>query len=138
MITGSCLCDGVRYEIRGKLGGVGYCHCTMCRKANGSAFASNGPVRRKYFALVRGQELIREYESSPGKYRAFCSRCGSPVYSRTEADPETIRIRLGTLNEDPGRRPAGHVWVGSKAVWHTITDDLPRFEKGLDGPASGG
>jgi hypothetical protein len=137
MISGSCLCDSVRFEIRGQLGPVGYCHCSMCRKANGSAFAANGTLRRKYFSFVRGEDVIREYESSPGKYRAFCSRCGSPIYSRVDSDPETLRVRLGTLDGDPGRRPAGHVWVGSKAVWHTISDDLPRFEKGLDPSPSG-
>ena len=137
MIYGSCLCESVRFEIRGKLGPVGYCHCSTCRKANGSAFAANGPVRRKYFAFARGEELIREYESSPGKYRAFCSRCGSPIYSRVDSDPETLRVRLGTLDGDPGRRPAAHVWVGSKAVWHAITDDLPQFEKGPDPSPAG-
>jgi hypothetical protein len=129
MITGGCLCDSVRFEIDGKLGAPGYCHCSQCRKANGSAFAANAPVRKRSFSFVRGQEMVREYESSPGKFRAFCSGCGSPVYSRNEKEPETLRVRLGTLDGDPGRRPLAHVWVGSKAPWHEITDELPRFDE---------
>ena len=128
MISGSCLCGSVRFEISGRLGPAGYCHCSQCRKASGSAFAANASVRRRYLSFQSGEEKIREYESSPGKYRAFCSGCGSPVYSRTDKDPETLRIRLGTLDSDPGRRPTGHVFVASKAPWHEITDDLPRFE----------
>jgi hypothetical protein len=138
MLTGSCLCGSVRFRIDGKLGPAGYCHCSQCRKASGSAFAANAPVRRKYHSFTRGEGSIREFESSPGKFRAFCSHCGSPLYSRLEAEPETLRIRLGTLDQDPGRRPLAHVWVGSKAPWHTIGDDLPRFEKGIPPAQSGG
>jgi hypothetical protein len=132
MIDGGCLCGGVRFRISGKLGPAGYCHCKQCQRASGSAFAANAPVRAKYFAFVAGEDLVREYESSPGKFRAFCSRCGSPVYSRRTTEPERRRIRLGTLDGDPERRPAGHVWVSAKAPWHAITDSLPQFPEGLD------
>jgi hypothetical protein len=74
---------------------------------------------------------VREYESSPNKYRAFCSRCGSPVYSRRDEEPEIRRIRLGTLDSDPERRPLAHVHVSSKAPWYEIHDDLPRYPEGL-------
>jgi hypothetical protein len=121
----------VRFRITGKLGPAGFCHCKQCQRASGSAFASNAPVRTSYFAIASGEELVREYESSPGKFRAFCSRCGSPVYSRRTDEPEIRRIRLGTVDGDPDRRPLGHVWVSSKAPWFTITDALPQFPDGL-------
>jgi len=129
VITGSCLCGDVRLRISGRLGPAGFCHCAQCRKANGSAFATNAPVRAQYLE-IDGREGIREYESSPGKFRAFCSRCGSPLYSRRETEPGILRLRLGTLDGDPGRRPQAHVWVGSKAPWYEIADSLPRFEAG--------
>ena len=128
LITGRCLCGDVQFEIDGKLGPAIYCHCSQCRRASGSAFAANASVRARYLRFRSGRDAIREYESTPGEFRAFCSRCGSPVYSRLASDPETFRIRLGTLDGDPGRRPLSHVWVGSKAVWHEITDGLPQFE----------
>ena len=93
MLTGSCLCGSVRFRIDGELGPAGYCHCSQCRKASGSAFAANAPVRRKYHSFTRGEGSIREFESSPGKFRAFCCHCGSPLYSRLDAEPETLRIR---------------------------------------------
>jgi hypothetical protein len=127
-ITGHCLCGAVQLEIDGRLGPAIYCHCSQCRRASGSAFAANASVRARYLQFRSGRDAIREYESTPGKFRAFCSRCGSPIYSRLAADPESFRIRLGTLDGDPGRRPLSHFWVGSKAVWHTIADDLPQFE----------
>jgi hypothetical protein len=130
MLEGGCLCGGVRFRITGKLGPVAYCHCKMCQRASGSAFAANAPVRIRYFELGSGAELVCEYESSPGKFRAFCRRCGSPVYSRTDADPEVRRIRLGTLDGDPERRPFGHFWVSARAPWHSIGDALPQYAEG--------
>ena len=91
----------------------------------------NAPARTRYFEIVSGAQLVREYESSPGKFRAFCGQCGSPVYSRRDSEPELRRIRLGTLDSDPERRPLAHVWTGSKAPWYEIEDSLPRFEEGL-------
>jgi hypothetical protein len=131
MLEGGCLCGGVRFRVTGKLGPAGFCHCQQCRRASGSAFAANAPVRTRYFALTAGEALVSEYESSPGKYRAFCRRCGSPVYSRRDAEPELRNLRLGTLDGDPDRRPLAHVWVDSKAPWYEISDALPRFAEGI-------
>jgi len=130
MITGRCLCEGVRFEISGEIGSPSLCHCSLCRHASGSAFAVNAGVASAAFRVTAGPDLIREYESSPGHFRAFCSRCGSPLYSRMHAHPDFRRIRLGSLDQDPGVRPLLHVWVGSKAPWFTITDALPQLERG--------
>jgi len=66
-------------------------------------------VRRKYWVWRAGEERIREYESSPGTLRAFCSRCGSPLYSRRRDAPDVLR--LGLLDDDGGRRPLCHLWA---------------------------
>src|SRR5262245_49063028 len=134
MIEGGCLCGGVRFRVTGKLGPAGYCHCKQCQRASGSAFATNAPVRTKYFELVAGRDLVIEYESSPGKFRAFCGRCGSPVYSRRDTEPDIRRLRLGTLDSDPERRPLGHVWVSSNAPWYTLADAQPQYPEGLPDP----
>ena len=93
MITGRCLCEGVRFEISGEIGSPSLCHCSLCRHASGSAFAVNAGVASAAFRVTAGPDLIREYESSPGHFRAFCSRCGSPLYSRMHAHPDFRRIR---------------------------------------------
>jgi hypothetical protein len=125
MLSGACLCGRVRYEVDGKIGPVVHCHCVTCRKAQGGPFVTNAPVRRKYFRLVSGADVVAEFESSPGKKRCFCRICGSPLWSHRDSDPATIRIRLGLLDSDPGRRPLAHIWMGEKAPWYEITDALP-------------
>jgi hypothetical protein len=128
MPIGSCLCGGVRYEVTGALGPVAMCHCGMCRKASGTAFATNASVAEDGFRVLAGEELVRGYESSPGATRSFCGRCGSPLWKRDAAKmPGQVRIRLGSLDDDPGVRPAFHWAVDSKAPWYEITDDLPQL-----------
>ncbi len=131
MLHGKCLCEGVCYEISGKLGPLGYCHCSQCRRASGSAFGANADAKKSEFRFTTGAELIREFESSPDTFRAFCSRCGSPIYKRSNAKPDVIRIRLGSLEGDPGLRARVHVYVADKAPWYEITDALPQFKERL-------
>jgi hypothetical protein len=64
MVAGQCLCGGVRFEVDGELGEARLCYCTLCRRANGSAFSANVRVPIKRHRLLAGREQIREYESS--------------------------------------------------------------------------
>lgn len=129
MLTGSCLCGGVCYEIHGRLTNPLNCHCSMCRKAQGAAFRSRAGVRAKDFKFVSGEELITYFESSPGNYRGFCRVCGSPIHSKFDSNPEVFGLPLGALNEDPQIKPTLHVFVGNKAPWYEITDSLPQYEE---------
>ena len=128
MLEGRCLCGAITYEIDGEVGPIGLCHCSYCRRASGSAFAANATIRSEDFRLTAGEAELREYESTPGKLRSFCSRCGSPIYARLRAAPQVLRIRAGTLLSDPGARPRGHYDVGSKAPWYEIEGELPCFD----------
>lgn len=127
MLHGSCLCRGVRYEISGPLTGALNCHCSLCRKAQGAAFRSRARVSAKDFRWVQGEELVTYFESSPGNHRGFCRVCGSPIINCSDNDQSLYGLALGTLDDDPGVRPKVHVFVGSKAPWFEITDDLPQF-----------
>src|SRR5512147_3270212 len=125
-IHGSCLCGGIRYAIDGEIGPVLNCHCSMCRKATGAAFRTRAAVRTADFRWLAGEHLISRYESSPGETRTFCRVCGSTLPTFFRAHPEQIGVPLGTLDSDPGQKPAAHVWVDSKAPWWEITDGLPQ------------
>lgn len=129
MLTGTCLCSSIAYEIVGPLSQALNCHCSMCRKAQGSAFRSRASVRTADFRFTRGAELVTYYESSPGNHRGFCKVCGSPIHSRFDEHPDVLGLPLGLLDQDPGVKPRFHVFVGSKAPWHDITDDLPQFRE---------
>jgi len=127
MIKGGCLCGAVRYEITGALGVTGHCHCSTCRRSHGAAFATWATVEPVQFRWTSGADEITEFDSSPGLKRCFCRRCGSPL-AITESDG-VHGIVLGTVDGDPGVRPLAHMFVGSKAPWHEIADDLPQFDE---------
>lgn len=127
MYTGSCLCGGVQFRIEGELEGIQVCHCSQCRKAQGTPFATNAPVPAAAFQLTSGPELLAEFESSPGKKRVFCRRCGSPIYSHKESLPGVLRVRVGLISEPLAARPVAHIYTASKCNWWSIDDDLPQF-----------
>ncbi len=128
MITGNCLCQGVRFEIDGALEPIQMCHCKECRQAQGTPFVTNIPVQASNFRIVAGEDLLKGYESSPGKQRLFCAVCGAPVISRRDSQPDVVRVRAGLINEAIDARPAFHIFVGDKANWWDIHDDLPQHQ----------
>jgi hypothetical protein len=126
VLTGSCLCQGVAYEVDASPGPIVHCHCGTCRKAHGSAFSSVSEVPREKFRWVRGKEHLSSYESSPGKFRHFCSRCGSHIVAeRTNRD--TVLLRLGCLDTVISERPKLHIWRSEGASWFDPKDQLPEF-----------
>lgn len=130
-LKGSCLCGAVKYEITGPLGRIVNCHCSMCRKATGAAFRTRAALRTEAFRWVAGEQHVSKYHSSPAETRTFCAICGSTLPTFFRDHPEQIGLPLGTLDSDPGAKPSAHVWVGSKAAWWEIGDDLPQYEEGL-------
>jgi hypothetical protein len=129
MFTGSCHCGAVRFEITGEIRRFQHCHCHTCRRIHGTVYGSSAVTDREGFTLTQGAEAITEYESSPGKKRCFCSRCGSHVYAYRDAEPRFVVLRMGTVHGDPGVRPTRHIWVSQKAPWYEIHDDLPQLEE---------
>lgn len=129
MLKGSCLCNSIQYEIHGELGPAMMCHCSKCRKANGSAYAINAAVKTDELHFVKGKEMISEFESSSGVFRTFCKQCGSPLYSRRPSQPELLRLRIGTLDTPVDVKPIAHIFVGSKASWDEIHDDIPQYDE---------
>jgi hypothetical protein len=135
MLSGGCLCGAVRYEIRGPLGPIGHCHCRTCRKAHAAAFATTARVARSDFHWAAGAESVASFESTPGKRRFFCPRCGSHLMAAWEGAP-TVILRVGSLDDDPGSRPLVHIWTSQKAPWFEISDTLPAFPEAA--PVAGG
>ena len=115
-LTGSCLCRSVRYEIQGLDSPIAHCHCATCRKAHAAAFATTARVSRDRFRWTAGEQHLRAFESSPGKFRHFCSLCGSHLIAERPAQPHII-LRVPTLDDDPGVKPVMHIWTSHDVPW---------------------
>ena len=127
MYQGSCLCGTVKFELSDKIKDIVCCHCSLCRKAQGSAFATNANVSISSFHFISGENNLTAYSSNEHQTKYFCKTCGSPIMSKNILSPEFVRIRLGTIESDISERPQAHIFVSSKANWETICDDLPQF-----------
>ncbi len=128
MITGRCLCGDVRYEIEGGISPIWLCHCSKCRRANGSAFHASAICSKEQFRFCSGEEGLREYEDTPGYIVRFCGRCGSPVPQQLPG-MQIVFLHVGALDGDPERRVDHHIFTGSKAPWYEICDAKPQCEE---------
>lgn len=123
-LAGSCQCGGIHYQISGSFEFIGNCHCSICRKSHGAAYATWGIIDPEQFRWSAGRDLLESYQSSPGRHRHFCRKCGSPLASSHQG--KVSEIVIGSIDGDPGARPKEHIFVSSKAPWHAISDKLPQ------------
>ena len=129
MYQGSCLCGAIKFEIHDAIHDIVCCHCSRCRKAQGSAFATNGNVAAERFHFIQGENEMTAYEAAPGEFKDFCKHCGSPVMKTDRSKPDIVRIRLGLIESVIAERPSAHIFTGSKADWEEIGGKLPQFEE---------
>jgi hypothetical protein len=127
MVEGSCLCGTVRWQMEGPYDAMRNCHCSMCRKAHASAFATFISVKKSQFNWLSGEDNIVDYRSSPKFTRSFCKSCGSNLPMSKLSETNNI-VPAGCLNDDPGIKPQERIFVASKAPWYEIADDIPQFE----------
>ena len=128
MYHGQCLCGDVKIKISGEISDIIHCHCSLCRKNSGTAYATNGFINATDLFFVSGEENLTTFSTKPGRYRHFCTRCGSPIYSSNTDDPARFRIRLGIIDSEINSKPLSHNFVSSKASWEDLDAKLPRYD----------
>jgi hypothetical protein len=133
MLTGSCLCGCVAYEADTEPGGIVHCHCVTCRKTHGSAFSTVTRVPRDRFRWVKGESLLKGFESSPGKTRYFCSQCGSHIVA-ARAGTGLVMLRMGCLDTEIADRPLMHIWRSEAASWYDPNERLPEWPEAAPTP----
>jgi hypothetical protein len=124
-LEGSCLCGAVRYRVDDEFRYSLICHCSLCRRATGSAFKPFAGIEREKLELIAGHEAAMRYGGEQ-TYDLHCGRCGSLLFSDIGPGPY-VHVTLGTLLDSPAIRPSAHIFVASKAPWDEITDDLPQY-----------
>ena len=128
MLTGGCLCGGIRFEIDQPLLSANYCHCTRCQRRTGTAASAQGRVAPGSLRILQGEELLRAWQPDDGFPKYFCSACGAHMWSQDPNDAEIRNVRLGSIDGDPGVRPSARQFTAYAAVWEPIPDDgLTRF-----------
>jgi hypothetical protein len=127
-MKGSCLCGAVVYQVDQLDTPIKHCSCRTCRKAHAAAFNTGAGVRREHFHWVQGEEVLSHYESSPGKLRYFCSRCGSQLMADRQG-AEYLVLRVATLDDDPQVQPASRIWKSHEVPWLNYREPIPEFDE---------
>ena len=130
-MCGGCACGALRYEVEGPIEEAHHCHCSVCRRFHGAAFATYARVRTKKLRFVCGRDQLREFRSSTHVTRSFCGACGSSLLFAHAAVPELVWSAAGTLDDETAKNvaPDAHVFVGSKASWWTIADAISQHDE---------
>ncbi|HTC14911.1 MAG TPA: GFA family protein [Steroidobacteraceae bacterium] len=123
-LSGMCLCGAVRYRVADAFRYALNCHCSKCRRATGSAFKPFAGIERERLRIVTGADQLLRFGDEL-THDAHCRICGSLLYSVVRAGA-FVHVTLGTLLDPPAIRPSAHIFVGSKAPWFSISDDLPQ------------
>ncbi len=127
VLRGACFCRAVQYKVADEFEYAVNCHCSNCRRTTGSAFKPVAGIPRDKLRLTAGADALLIYGDETGN-DTHCKACGSLLYSIVR-EGKYVHIAMGTLEDAPSIRPSRHIFVGSKAPWFTITDDLPQHEE---------
>jgi hypothetical protein len=126
-LGGRCQCGAVCYTVADEFVYTANCHCSNCRRATGSAFKPFAGIQRGKLRVTHGDDTLMTVGDENGN-DTRCKVCGSLLYSVVR-DGTFVHVAMGTLVDEPTVRPTKHIFVGSKAPWFTITDDLPQYEE---------
>jgi hypothetical protein len=132
MMEGSCFCGAVAYRAE-SVGPIGHCHCRTCQKVHSAAFATTARAPRAGFAWTRGADIVASIETTPGKLRYFCPRCGSHLVAEWK-DQGSVILRVASLDTPLPSKPAIHIWTSNQAAFFDFDDGLPRLAEGVPRP----
>jgi hypothetical protein len=125
LLSGRCYCGAVEYSVADEFLYAANCHCSNCRRTTGSAFKPFAGIERDKLRVLSGAENLMIFGATLG-HDARCKLCGSLLYSLVR-DGAFVHVAMGTLVDDASIKPGKHIFVGSKASWYTIADDLPQY-----------
>jgi hypothetical protein len=127
LLAGACECGAVRYAVADEFKYAANCHCSRCRAATGSAFKAFAGIEREKLEVTQGADALLVF-GEPDENHTRCAKCGALLYSVVR-DGGWVHVAMGSLVDAPSIRPSEHIYVGSKAPWFEITDDLPQNEE---------
>jgi hypothetical protein len=123
---GGCLCGAVRFAVTPPTKWCAHCHCSLCRRAHGAGYVTWVGVPASQFRMLSGDEVLRDYASSPQALRGFCAACGTTLFFRSTRWPDEVHVARAAFDGPIDREPAAHVFYDERVPWAPVDDALPR------------
>ena len=133
-IDGNCHCGQITFEAEVDPESVTICHCTDCQRLTGSAFRVFLHADAAHFAILSGRpkSFVKTADSGNKRRHAFCSDCGTPIFSCAQQYPQRYSLRIGTITQRNALSPQRQMWRRSALNWIDNLADVPATEKGAD------
>ena len=127
-LKGKCLCEKVEFTAQDQPGLIFNCHCSRCRKAHGSAFATQVFAQRETLEFTKGEDLITEYDGGTGGLRVFCSCCGSRLMNYSRDNMSYLSICISSLEQANEIKPVADCFTDDKLKWCSVDPEITKFE----------
>jgi hypothetical protein len=128
VLRGRCACNAVAYEVWDEFVAAYNCHCSNCRATTGSAFLPWGEIEREKLRVTKGADSLTLIGDAHAAHEMRCGACLSLLCWTARAGTY-LRVPFGSLIDEPALKPTAHMFVGSKAPWYDILDDLPQHDE---------
>ena len=131
-ITGSCLCEDIKWEAEIDPSLVGVCHCTDCQILGGSGFQFAARVEREHFHLLSGElkTYVKTAESGNPRAMSFCGTCATMIHGGNTDDTGLLSLRLGGCEQKHALTPRFQIWCQSGFDWVDIETDIKLQDQG--------
>ena len=117
---GGCLCGAVRFVANGQPDSVAWCHCQSCRRHSGAPVSVFVAYRPAHYTVTQGE--ITRFNSSPGRWRGFCARCGSTLTCEGERLPLETHFHVGAFDQAEAFQPTRHIFPNEQLPWLHLAD----------------
>lgn len=134
-ISGSCVCNAVRYKVSGALKAVVNCHCNFCRKHSGAAFSTYAVVPETALEITSGQDEISAFQFKENAHKHFCRQCGSPLFNKNARYAGLCMIYFGGIDDQSDIVPRANIYCESQLPWVPVLAEIRCFEQGRAGQA---
>jgi len=130
LTTGGCACGAIRYGFEGEPRYMGNCHCRDCQQATGSAYFPGVGVVADAVATMEGEPAWFERTADSGSTlsRAFCPKCGSPVFLKNSARDNFLVFYAGSLDDPSMYKPGVDIYAKSAQHWDLMDPERPKFD----------
>ena len=128
--TGGCYCGAIRYEAADEPQAQIQCHCRECQYITGGHPNAIAIFPLAGFRWTKGEpaSFARPDLERPVT-RFFCPTCGTGLGTRSPARPDSMILKVGTL-DDPSRfKPQAAIFTIDRQPYHHLPDGVPAFER---------
>ena len=122
----SCLCEGVKIKVKGKLRHVINCHCSQCMKTHGN-YAAYTACSENSISFIN-KKTLKWYKSSNIAKRGFCSICGASIFYKL-LKSKNVSIAAGMFRNPTKLKTHSNIFIKGKLDYYKLDLTMPGFDR---------